>query len=133
MMRLSQSNLAPLRELRAGLVMRGEVFWLPGSIVVYRASGKMRPCLVAALDNARAHMVPGTSRTASGPAVVVNAGETELFKRTEFDFSVSFSLPLTELVAHGRSAGTLGEDRLGEIEAAIASSNLVALKRLMQS
>jgi mRNA-degrading endonuclease toxin of MazEF toxin-antitoxin module len=115
------------------MVARGEIFWLPGTVVVYRASDKPRPCLVAALDNARAHLVPGTSRIATGPAVVVEAGETDLLKQTEFDFSVSFPLPLTDLVAMGRSAGALTTERLVEIDAAIAACNVVALKRLLRS
>jgi mRNA-degrading endonuclease toxin of MazEF toxin-antitoxin module len=130
--KLPQPALGQLDELRATLVTRGEVFWLPGAVVVYRASDKRRPCLVAARDTARAHLVPGTSQTASGPAVVVEAGETDLLIRTEFDFSVSFPLPLTDLVAKGRPAGTLAPGRLDDIDAAIAASNLVALKQLVR-
>jgi mRNA-degrading endonuclease toxin of MazEF toxin-antitoxin module len=115
------------------MVARGDVFWLPGTVVVYRVSDKRRPCLVVALDNARAHLVPGTSQSATGPAVVVEAGETDLLKRTEFDFSVSFPLALTDLVAQGKPAGGLPGARLAEIEAAVAASNLVALKRLLRS
>jgi mRNA-degrading endonuclease toxin of MazEF toxin-antitoxin module len=115
------------------MVQRGEIFWLPGDVVVYRASEKRRPCLVAAVDNARAHLVPGTSQKASGPAVAVEVGETDLLKRTEFDFSVSFPLPITELVAKGRPAGALSVQRMSEIDAAVRASNLVALKRLLQS
>jgi mRNA-degrading endonuclease toxin of MazEF toxin-antitoxin module len=131
--KLPQGALAQLGQLRAAMVARGEVFWLPGTVVVYRASDKRRPCLVAALDNARAHLIPGTSQRATGPAVVVEAGETDLLKRTEFDFSVSFPLALTDLVARGQPAGALAADRLAEIDAAIAASNLVALKRLLRS
>jgi mRNA-degrading endonuclease toxin of MazEF toxin-antitoxin module len=131
--KLPRDALAQLGQLRATLVERGEVFWLPGAVVVYRTSDKRRPCLVAALDNARAHLVPGTSQTARGPAVVVEVGETDLPKRTEFDFSVSFPLTLADLVAQGRPAGALPADRLADIDAAVAASNLVALKRLMRS
>lgn len=133
MVKLPAGALAQLDQLRAALVTRGEVFWLPGTVVVYRASHKRRPCLVAALDNARAHLVPGTSQTARGPAVVVEAGETDLLKCTEFDFSVSFPLALADLLAHGKFAGTLAPERLTDIDAAIAASNLAALKRLMRS
>src|SRR4051812_40766620 len=105
MVKLPQGALAQLGQLRATMVARGEVFWLPGTIVLYRASDKRRPCLVAALDNARAHLVPGTSQTATGPAVIVEPGGTDLLKRTEFDFSVSFPLALTDVVAQGRLAG----------------------------
>ena len=112
MVSLPQGALAQLGELRATMVVRGEVFWLPGDVVVYRTSEKRRPCLVAAVDSARAHLVPGTSRRAKGPAVIVEPGETDLLKRTEFDFSVSFPLLVTELVALGRSVGTLPHRRL---------------------
>lgn len=132
MMKLPQSALAQLEQLRAAMaVRRGEIFGLPADLVVYRGKPKPRYCLVAAVDGARAHLVPGTSQTASGPAVVIEVGETKLIKRTEFDFSVSFPLPLSDIIAHGRPAGALSQARLQDIDAAIAASNLVALKRLV--
>lgn len=133
MVKLPTGALAQLAAMRVALVMRGEVFWLPETVVIYRGPDKRRPCLVAAVDNARAHLIPGTSKTATGPALVVEAGEIDLIKRTEFDFSVSFPVALTDLVEHGKSAGVLASRRLGEIDAAIAASNLVALKRLTRS
>lgn len=130
--KLPQDALAQLGQLAATMVVRGEVFWVPGTVVVYRTSIKRRPWLVAAVDVARVHLVPGTSQTATGPAVVVEAGDAGLPKRTEFDFSVSVSLALIELVDRGDRAGALGLDRLDEIDAAVAASNLVALKRLLR-
>ena len=133
MVRLPPSALAQLSQLRATLIQRGEIFGLPARLVVYRGEPKPRYCLVAALDGARAHLVPGTSQTASGPAVVVDVGETRLIKRTEFDFSVSFPLTLADLAAEGRPMGALAVARLADIDSAIMTSNLVALKRLMGS
>jgi hypothetical protein len=115
------------------MVSRGEIFGLPAQLVIYRGDPKPRYCLVAAVDGARAHLVPGTSKTASGPAVIVEVGETKLIMRTEFDFSVSFPLALPDLVAHGRPAGCLAPARLIDIDSAIAASNLAALKRLVGS
>jgi hypothetical protein len=133
MVRLRHSALAELQQLRVSMVSRGEIFGLPAELVVYRGDAKPRYCLVAALDGARAHLVPGTSKAASGPAVIVEVGETNLILRTEFDFSVSFPLALSDLVAHGRPAGSLAPERLTDIDSAIAASNLVAVKRLMSS
>lgn len=133
MVKLPHDALDQLAQLRAEMIGRGEVFWLPGAVLIYHESEKPRPCLVAALDNGRAHLVPGTSKTASGPAVVIEPGEAGLPKRTEFDFSVSFPLALHDLVAKGTSAGVLAADRLPDVDTAIKNSNLVALKRLMGS
>lgn len=133
MVTIPQHAAAPAALAPPSRLVRGEVFWLPGRVVVYRTSNKRRPCLVAAVDAARAHLIPGTSTTASGPAVVVEADEIDLPMRTEFDFSVSFPMPLVDVVAHGQPAGILGTHRAADIDAAIAASNLVALKRLMRA
>ncbi|HTC73545.1 MAG TPA: hypothetical protein VK655_11700 [Solirubrobacteraceae bacterium] len=133
MVRLPHTALAELQQLRVSMVSRGEIFGLPAELVVYRGGAKPRYCLVAAVDGARAHLVPGTSKAASGPAVIVEVGETNLILRTEFDFSVSFPLALSDLVAQGRPAGSLAPARLIDIDSAIAASNLVAVKRLMSS
>ena len=131
MVRLPPSALAQLTQLRSTLIERGEIFGLPAELVVYRGVQKPRYCLVVAIDGARAHLVPGTSQTASGPAVVVEVGETRLIKRTEFDFSVSFPLALADVASQGRPMGALDPARLADIDAAIAGSNLVAVKRLV--
>lgn len=133
MVRLPQSALTELEQLRQRMVLRGEIFGLPANLVVYRGEPKPRYCLVAAVDGARAHLVPGTSKTASGPAVVVEVGEAKLSKRTQFDFSISFPLVLTDLIAYGRPAGSLAAGRLVDVDTAIAASNLVALKHLTGS
>lgn len=131
MMRLSDDALSTLLELRVSLVETGEVFWLPAELVRYRGKAKSRPCIVAACDGARAHFVPGTSQRASGPALIVEVGETRLVERTEFDFSIAFPVALHDVVARGRSAGVLPAERLSDLYAAIDASKLIALKRLV--
>jgi hypothetical protein len=131
MVRLPPSALAQLSQLQATLIERGQIFGLPAALVEYRGDAKPRYCLVAATDAALAHLVPGTSQTASGPAVVVEVGETALIKRTEFDFSVSFPLALAIVASEGRPMGALDPARLTDIDAAIAASDRVALKRLV--
>lgn len=133
MVRLSASALAQLTQLRSTLIERGEIFGLPAELVVYRGVKKPRYCLVVAVDGARAHLVPGTSQTASGPAVIVEVGETRLIKRTEFDFSVSFPVALADLASEGRPMGALDAVRLRDLDAAIAASDLVAVKRVVGS
>lgn len=130
-MRLSDDALSKLLELRSTLIEPGEVFWLPAELIHYGHPPKRRPCIVAACDGARAHVVPGTSQSASGPALTVEVGETRLMARTEFDFSITFPLALRELVARGRSAGALPAERLPDLRAAIDASNLIVLKRLV--
>ncbi|MGH2904058.1 MAG: hypothetical protein ACRDK7_10805 [Solirubrobacteraceae bacterium] len=131
MVRLSDDALSKLLELRVELIETGEVFWLPAELVCYRGKAKSRPCIVAACDGARAHLVPGTSQRASGPALTVEVGETRLMERTQFDFSIAFPLALRDLAARGRSAGALPAERLSDLHAAIDASNLIALKRLV--
>ncbi len=132
-MRFPEAALTQLLTLREVLIEPGEIFWLPADLVLYRGEAKPRPCLVAAIDEARAHLVPGTSKRATGPPLVVEVGETRLMKRTEFDFSVSFPVLLRDLVVLGRTAGTLSPGRLVDIDTVIGASKLVALKRLAAS
>lgn len=132
MVKLPSAALAQLAELSESLVDRGDVFWLPPDVVIYRGDPKERPCLVAALDAARAHLVAGTSKTATGPAVVVWPREVSVSTRTEFDFSMSFPLTLTELIKYGQAAGRLAPERIADIDRAIALSNQIALKRLVR-
>jgi hypothetical protein len=131
MMRLPEAALTQLLTLREALIEPGEIFWLPAELVLYRGEAKSRPCLVAATDGARAHLVPGTSKSATGARLVVEVGETRLIKRTEFDFSISFPVLLRDLVVLGQTAGALSPGRLVDIDTAIGASNLVALKRLV--
>jgi PemK-like, MazF-like toxin of type II toxin-antitoxin system len=129
--RLPDAALAQLLTLQLTLIEPGEIYWLPAELVVYGHPRKRRPCLVAATDGARAHLVPGTSKQATGPALTVEVGETHLIQCTEFDFSTSFPLPLRDIAAKGKTAGSLPAARLADIDAAIKLSNLVALKRLV--
>ena len=131
MVKIPAAALAQLDVARAAMIVCGEIWWIPEGLVVYRGEPKRRPCLVVALDPARAYLVPGTSGTASGPAVVVDAGETDLILRTEFDFSASFPLLRTDVTAKGKFAGAIATHRLDEIDAAIRASDRVALKRLV--
>ncbi len=131
MVRLPDAALSQLVELRVTLIEVGEIFWLPAELVAYGHPRKRRPCLVAANDGARAHLVPGTSQRATGPALAVEVGETRLIKRTEFDFSTSFPVPLRDLAARGQTAGALPVARLSDIDTAIRVSKLVALKLLV--
>ena len=132
MVKFPPAALAQLTELSEALVDRGDVFWLPPDVVVYRGKPKKRPCLVAALDAARAHMVTGTGQTATGPPVIVLPTEVNVSTRTEFDFSISFPLTFGDLIKYGEAAGRLALERIADIDQAIALSNLTALKRLVR-
>lgn len=131
MVSLPDGALSKLLELRVTLTQTGEIFWLPAELVRYYGDSKPRPCIVAACDGARAHLVSGTSQRARGPALVVEVGETRLMKRTEFDFSITFPLALRDLATRGSSAGRLPAERLPDLTAAIDASKLIVLKRLV--
>ena len=132
MVGLSAAALVELARVRESFVVPGGVYWVPGSVVIYGDSGKERPCLVAAVDAARAHMIPGTSRTATGKALIVEAGEIDLIKRTHFDFRSTFPVSLCDLIEF-RHAGTLAPVRIAEMKCIISEFGPVALKRLMSS
>lgn len=131
---LEDHALAVLQQAQADLLEPGQIFWLPPEYDRYRErEPKEAPWLVAAVEGrggARAHIVPGTSKTATGPALIVKRGEANLPKRTEFDFSLSYALPSTTLVAVGQLAGDIG-GRLDELERVIRAGDRVALKRLL--
>lgn len=132
MVKLPAQALTQLAEIRAGLVLPGEIFWLPTSLIMFYDSDRHeRPCLVVGVDRARAHLVPGTTKRRGRSCVVVQPGETGLPKRTYFDFSFSFSLSLLDLVNSGRSAGPLDVGRWPEVVAAVYTSQQVALKRVV--
>jgi hypothetical protein len=86
---------------------------------------------VVALDAAQAHLVPGTSGHAPAPRLIVKARETELPKRTQFDFCVSVPVNLIDLSGQTRSAGALAAARWPEVVELVDQSNLPALKRLV--
>jgi hypothetical protein len=129
---LPAQALTTLAEIRAGLVAPLQIFWLPTRLIVFHESDRdQRPCLVVAVDAARAHLVPGTTKHGGGPRVVVPPGETDLPKRTWFDFSFSFTLPMLDLVHRGDSAGSLHESRWPDVIAAVDASGRVALIRVV--
>ena len=133
MVKLPAQALAQLAQLRATQIADGEIFWLPTDLVVYFESDREdRPCLVVATDAARAHLVAGTTKRARGPSVVVAPGETDLPKRTRFDFWRPFTLPLITLANQGRSAGCLHDARWPDVIEAVGKSGHVALKRVVR-
>ena len=77
------------------------------------------------------HLVPGTTRRGGRPRVVVQPGETDLPKRTWFDCSFYFTLPLLDLVSSGDSAGSLHENRWPDVLSAVDASGRVALIRVV--
>lgn len=132
MVRLSTQALTQLAQYRAVRVQPGEIYWLPKELAKYRGSTKPeRPWLVVALDGGRAHLVPGTSGRACSPRFVVAPKETDLPKRTEFDFSVSVPVNLLDLSNDGRPAGSLDPARWPEVVTVVDRSRQVVLKRLV--
>jgi hypothetical protein len=115
----------------------GDVWWLPEEKVGF-PGGKDRFCLIVALERppgarvpARAHYVVGSTRSGGPPAIVVEAGEANLRKRTHFRFWWSGDIDLATLVEAGRLKGRLDPGRRDEIGAAVRVSNRSALKRLL--
>lgn len=131
-MNLPQDVLRQLTRMQEVLVAPGDIFFLPPDRVLTArdTDPHAHPCLVAAVDLGRAFLVIGTSSHASGPALVVEVGETDLDRRTEFDFRATFVVPLAELVAEGSPMGRLAAARIPEILTAAAASNNVAVRRL---
>ena len=132
MVGLSNQALKELAQYRATIVQPGEIFWVPKELARYRKSTKPeRPWLVVAVDAAQAHLVPGTSRRARAPRLVVKAGETDLPEPTQFDFSMSVAVNLIALAEQARTAAELPAARWPEVIARVDRSNLVAVKRLV--
>lgn len=121
-----------LEQFKETLVARGDIYFLPYDRVVYGndADPHPHPCLVAAVDLGRAHLIAGTSGNATGPALVVEIGETDLPKRTEFDFRGTWTLSLAILAEKGSWAGRLAPERDGDIIDAINASGNPAVRRL---
>ena len=129
---LPAKALTALAEIRAGLVAPRQIFWLPTALVMFHESDRsQRPCLVVGVDAARAHLVPGTTSGGGRARVVVQPGETDLPKRTWFDCSFSFPLPLLDLVTSGDAAGSLDESRWPDVLAAVDASGRPALIRVV--
>ena len=133
MVGLSNQALKELARYRATIVQQGEIFWVPRQLARYRKSTKPeRPWLVVAVDAAQAHLVPGTSRRARAPRLVIKAGETDLPERTQFDFSMSVAVNLIDLAEQARAAAELPAARWPEVVQRVDRSNLVVVKRLVR-
>lgn len=133
-LKLSQDVLLQLKQVQKAVIGRGDIFFLPPHRVIYGndAEPHSHPCLVVAVDRARAHLVAGTSGNASGPALVVEIGETDLRKRTEFDFRSTWPLPLTVLVDEGDPMGRLPAERHIDMITAIKTAGNPAVRRLLK-
>jgi hypothetical protein len=136
---LSDAALAALQAARALTLARGQVWWLPKEFVHYRGYPKGRYCLLVAVENAprgpaaQGYFVAGTTKPATGPAFIVEIGETKLVERTEFDFSLAWPVPASDVAAHGRYIDDLSP-RLPDIDQAIRDSTaaeLLAVKKVL--
>ena len=136
---LSEAALAALQAARALTLARAQIWWLPKAYVHYRGYPKDRYCLLVAVETApggqvaQGYFVAGTTKPATGPAVIVEIGETKLIERTEFDFSLAWPVPASDVAAHGRYVDDLSP-RLPDIDQAIRNSTaaeLLAVKKVL--
>ena len=134
-----EDALAALRVAQAQTLARGQIWWLPHQHVAYRGMPKGRYCLLIAIEEtplgsvAQGYFVAGTSKRASGPAVVLEEGESSLGKRTEFDFSLAWPVAATDVAAHARFVDDI-DSRIAEIDRAIGdtrASELMAVKKVL--
>ena len=129
---LSEGALAALQAARALTLVRAQIWWLPKDYVHYRGYRKDRYCLLVAVENAprgtaaQGYFVAGTKQPATGPAVVVQIGDTKLIERTEFDFSLAWPVTASDVAAHGRYIDDLSP-RLADINQAICESTAAEL------
>lgn len=138
---LPAEALVALEVARARTLARGQIWWLPAEHVHYRGKPKGRYCLLVALEGtpdgqiAQGYFVAGTSQRATGPAIIIEIGDTNLIKRTEFDFSVAWPLAASEVARSGNYVDEISP-RLGEIDRAIGqttTAELIAVKRVLSS
>jgi hypothetical protein len=136
---LPEDALAALQGIMAQTLARGQIWWLPAKFVGYRGEPKGRYCLLIAVektpqgDVAQGYFVAGTSKEASGPAVVIEKGELTLGKRTEFDFSLAWPVPAEDVAGDGKFIADLSL-RIGDIDEAISdtrATELIAVKRVL--
>jgi hypothetical protein len=136
---LPENALAALQNIKAQTLARGQIWWLPAKYVGYRGEPKGRYCLLIAVektpqgDVAQGHFVAGTSKEASGPALVIEKGELTLGKRTEFDFSLAWAVPAGDVAGTGNFIADLSS-RIGEIDKAVSETRvteLLAVKRVL--
>jgi hypothetical protein len=136
---LPEDALAALKKVKSQTLARGQIWWLPANFVGYRGEPKGRYCLLIAVeitsrgDVAQGYFVAGTSKHASGPAVIIEQGELALGKRTEFDFSLSWAVPAGDVAGAGRFIDDLSA-RVDEIDNAISETHateLLAVKKVL--
>lgn len=128
---LPAEALAQLVSLEAQTIATGDVYFLPESLARYWQSRKARPALVARVqrtaagDPAVACLVYGTTGDVPGKrAFPVAAGEAGLRKDTTFDLGPWLELPAAELAERCERIGSLGAERLEELEPRLAASDL---------
>jgi mRNA-degrading endonuclease toxin of MazEF toxin-antitoxin module len=141
---LPDEALEKLRQLRkADLAKRGsdvgEVWQIPHYLVAYVVQAKSRPVLVAAVigpneERARALAIEGTSqpqKLAAPLCLTLLAGEAGVRIDTHFPFLPPRlqQLAVDTLVRECEFWGELSEDRLADLDAAIAASRIVVLRR----
>ena len=144
-MPLPDDALEQLRKFRASSVGGdenvdvGEIWEVPSHLVWFVVEAKSRPHLVAATLGSsgrptRAYAIEGTSRPQAHNAplcLTLMPGEGGVVTQTHFVF-VAFRLrPFDVAIVLSECSywGTIAPDRLVDIEAAIAASRIVVLRR----
>lgn len=126
-----------LRKLaQADVYSIGDVYWIPEEHLNYGSGEPGRFCLLVHIEAGadglpvRAHFIVGSTKRGSAPRIVIEPGETDLKGRGYFSFWTSSAVDMGTLRAAGKYRGRLAPTRLADILAAIAASNLTALKLL---
>jgi mRNA-degrading endonuclease toxin of MazEF toxin-antitoxin module len=134
---LPPEALAELRAFAEQLCEVGDVWWLPSVYVQWFPGGKPRYVLVAGIEAATggapkiAHLIAGSTGASTSPAsVAVPAGQGGLTRDTYFKFFTSGTLGVDLLHRDGRWVGRLPATVMPNVEAAVKSSRLVALKKV---
>jgi hypothetical protein len=133
---LPSEQWAKLASLQAPPAI-GDVWNVPKEYVRFHG-GKPRRCLLVWLEPAetpvRAHLIAGTGNSGPPPRIVVEANDDNgLDKKTYFKFQDPVEeLDIVELKLVATRVGQLSEAERAQISAAIAASNLVALKQLVK-
>lgn len=116
----------------------GDVWWLPRQHV---GSLKHPPndafCLMVVAESDRngnvalLHYVAGSTTSGGGVSIEVEPSRGGLAKRTRFRFYGSRALDPVTIKTDGEWRDRLPNDRLPEIEEAVRSSSLTALKKVL--
>jgi hypothetical protein len=115
----------------------GDVYWIPEERLNYDSGEPGRFSLLVFIESGadgapvQAHFIVGSTKKGSSPRIIVEAGETDLERRSYFSFWKSSVVAISTLRAEGKFRGRLAATRLPEIDGAIADSNLTSLKMLM--